>query len=178
VKSKVLFERKTEDPARKTLYGLLLGIGVLGFLMELVFLAVCEKRMAYTIGLCLGLWVSVINSIYIYRSLGRVLELDEEASVKAMRGPVVVRFVLMGIAAATGFLYPDICAPIGVICGLFTLKISAYLQALFIKPNPDAKPIPEEEWEEDEEDASQWGFGVFHHPASVKTKWFSSKRNH
>jgi len=160
VKSQVLFERKTDDPARETLVRLLAGIAVIGIIIEIIFLLACQERMAYTIGLLLGIGVSVFNAVYIYRSLDRVLEMDEKASVKAMRSSVLMRFCLMGTAFTIGLIFPQICAPLAVICGLFAMKLSAYFQTLFIKSDPNVQPLPEEEWEEEEE--SQWGFGVFH----------------
>lgn len=76
--SKVLFDREKQDPARKMLQKLLLGIAVIGIIEELLLLLLCKNRLAATLGLLLGLWTAAVNSVYIYRSLGRALELDEK----------------------------------------------------------------------------------------------------
>lgn len=160
VHSRVIFDRKKKDPARRTLQCLLIGIVVLGIIEELILLLICKNRIAATFGLLLGLWVAVINSIYIYRSLDRVLELDEESSIKAMRRPVLARYCFMGVAIVSALKCPQIFSPIGVIAGLFSLKISAYIQPFFMeKQNPKEQTVL---LEEEEEEPSKWGFGVFH----------------
>lgn len=164
IHSKVIFDRKRQDPARKTLQGLLIGIAVLGMIEELILLLLCTNRMAVTLGLLLGLWVAMINSIYIYRSLDRALELDEENSIKAMRRPVLVRYCFMGFAILIALKYPQIFSPIGVIAGLFSLKISAYIQPFFMKKEVVSEEMQEQIGllEEEEEEPSKWGFGIFH----------------
>lgn len=157
--SEVIFNREKQDPAREMLRRLLLGIAVFGVIEEILLLLLCKNRMAATFGLFLGLWTAAINSIYIYRSLGRALELDEKNSVKAMRRPVVIRYCFMGIVVTLALLHPQIFSPIGVILGLLSMKISAYVQPFFMEHNPNAQPLPEEE---EEKEPSQWGFGVFH----------------
>lgn len=163
--SEVIFNREKQDPARKTLQKLLLGIAVFGIIEELLFLLLCKDKMAVTLGLLLGLWTAIVNSIYIYRSLGRVLELDEKNSVKAMRGPVMIRYCFMGIVITLALLHPQIFSPIGVILGLFSMKLSAYVQPFFMEHNPNAQPLPEDE---EEQEPSQWGFGVFHNQPEDK----------
>lgn len=163
--SEVIFNREKQDPARKTLQGLLLGIAVFGIIEEILLLLLYRNRIAATLGLLLGLWTAVVNSVYIYRSLGRVLELDEKSSVKAMRGPVMIRYCFMGIVITLALLHPQIFSPIGVILGLLSMKISAYIQPFFMEHNPNAQPLPEEE---EEQEPSQWGFGVFHNQSEDK----------
>ena len=158
--SKVIFNREKQDAARKTLQNLLLGIAAFGMIEEILFLLLCKNRMAATLGLLLGLWTAVVNSIYIYRSLGRVLELDEKNSVKAMRGPVMIRYCFMGMVITLALLHPQIFSPIGVILGLFSMKLSAYIQPFFMERNLNVQPLPESE---EEQQTSPWGFGIFHH---------------
>ena len=159
LRSEVIFNREKQEPARKTLQGLLLGIAVLGMIEELLLLLLCKDRIAVTLGLLLGLWTAIINSIYIYRSLGRVLELDEKNSVKAMRMPVMIRYCFMGIVITLALRKPHIFSPIGVILGLFSMKVSAYIQPFFMEHNPDARSVPEDGEEQEE---SPWGFDIFH----------------
>lgn len=160
LRSEVLLKREEKDPAKETLYRLLAGIFVTGLVEGIFLLVLCNDKGAAVFGLLLGLWVAAVNAVYIYRSLGKALELDEKNSVKAMRGPVMVRYCFMGIAVALGLLRPHLFSPVGVILGLLSMKVSAYAQPFFMKRNPDAKPLPEDEWEEEEQ--SPWGFGVFH----------------
>lgn len=165
LRSEVIFKREEKDPAKETLYHLLIGIAVIGAVCEIILLFLCKNRLAATIGLLLGLWVAVVNSVYIYRSLGKALELDEKNSVKAMRGPVLVRYCFMGIALSLALLYQEIISPVGVILGILSMKLSAYVQPFFMKSNPDAKPLPEDGAEDEE--TSPWGFGVFHNGSGL-----------
>ena len=157
--SEVIFNRKKKDPAKETLYCLLAGIVIIGLIEELILFFILYS-VAAALGILLGIWVSVINSVYIYRSLSRALELDEKDSVRAMRGPVLIRYCFMGIAVAVSLLYPKIFSPVGTILGLLSMKLSAYVQPFFFRKNyakEDAQPILEEE-----ESPDIWGFGVFH----------------
>lgn len=187
LRSEVLLKREEKNPAKEMLYRLLAGIVVIGLIEEMVLLFLCADKTAATIGLLLGLWVAAVNSVYIYRSLGKALELDEKNSVKAMRGPVLVRYCFMGMAVTAGLLKPQIFSPAGVILGLLSMKVSAYVQPFFmetprllsadltnrcshedsdfvqraapVEKNPDAELFPEDDGEEEE---SPWGFGIFH----------------
>lgn len=164
LRSEIIYNRKHCDPAKETLKRLLAGIGIVGVIEAVAFLILAENKMASLLGVLLGLWVAVINSVYIYRSLSKALEMDEKNSAKAMRGPVVIRYCFMGTAIAISFLYPKIFSPIATILGLFSMKISAYVQPFFFEKNTDADTLREDICIEEEEDEEQspWGFGVFH----------------
>lgn len=161
LRSKVIFNREEQDCAKKTLKNLLLGIAILGIIEECLLLFICKNRLAATLGLLLGLWTAMVNSIYIYRSLLRVLEMDEKNSVKAMRMPVMIRYCFMGIVITIALRYPRIFSPIGVILGLLSMKLSAYIQPFFMEHSIDAPSLPDES--EEYEEQSPWGFGIFHH---------------
>jgi hypothetical protein len=164
LRSEVIYNREKEDPAKETLKRLLAGICIIGLLEEIILLIVSENHMAATLGILLGLWVAAVNSVYIYHSLGKALELDEKSSAKAMRRPVLIRYCFMGIAIAISLLYPQIFSPIGTILGLLSMKLSAYVQPFFFEKNTNAGELQTgiTEEEDDEEEQSQWGFGVFH----------------
>ncbi len=162
LRSKVIFNREKQDCAKKTLKNLLLGIAAFGMIEECLLLFLCKNRLAVTLGLLLGVWTAMVNSVYIYRSLLRVLEMDEKNSVKAMRIPVMVRYCFMGIVITIALQYPQIFSPIGVILGLLSMKLSAYIQPFFMEHSMDAPSSLPDESEENEEQ-SPWGFGIFHH---------------
>lgn len=157
--SEVIINREKQNPARQMLCRLLLGIAVFGMVEECFLLLLCKNRLAATLGLLLGLWIAIVNSIYIYHSIGHALELDEKNSVKAMRISVMIRYCFMGIVVVLALRYPQIFSPIGTILGLLSMKISAYVQPFFMEHNPNVQPLSETV---EEEEPSQWGFGVFH----------------
>lgn len=164
--SEVIFNRKKQDAARRTLQGLLFGIAAFGMIELVLLLLLCKNRIAATLGLLLGLWIAVVNSIYIYRSLERVLELDEKNSVKAMRGPVMIRYCFMAFIITLSLLHPQIFSPIGVILGLFSMKLSAYIQPFFMHKGEQSSEYNENiqsfSENEEEQETSPWGFGIFH----------------
>lgn len=125
------FEPDPEDmlDGKEALKELIMGIVILGFLM-LFGLLVTENKLQYFIGILVGTGVSVILSFHMYTSIDRALCLDYDGAVRYSRKMAVVRMLIMAVSVVFAVFLSDYISLIGVILGIMTLKLSAYIQPL------------------------------------------------
>ncbi len=114
---------------KRTLYELLVGIGVCLILLLLGNLVV-SNHLAYTVGLLTGGMIAGFMSIHMFRSLAQATLYDEETAAKKIKKSSLLRmlFMLGGLVAAV--LLPQWISIIGVALGVLSLKFSAYMQPL------------------------------------------------
>lgn len=118
------------DPfeARDTLYDLYAGNVLFSLLSMIIGLFFVSAKGAYILGILLGGAVACGMALHMYRSLDVALELGSDGAVKYMRKRTGVRMIVMGAAVVAACLFPEIIDVLGVVFGLFSLKLSAYLQ--------------------------------------------------
>ena len=113
----------------KTLLELLLGIILLGIVIQIVCIFVSKNYLYDAIGLWSGIAVACFSAIHMKRSIEDALDLGEHQATKYVRFAYVKRMVIillfMGVV-----LYFDAGNPILLLIAVFTLKIGAYLQPL------------------------------------------------
>ncbi len=115
-----------------TLVELLLGIGVLSILTQVVVLFISKNHVHNAIGLWAGALMAGGMAIHMSRTIFEAVDLGADNATKHMQRASVTRIGIVVIVMAI-LLYFKIGNPITLIIGLFTLKISAYLQPIIHK---------------------------------------------
>ena len=110
-----------------TLLELLIGIVLMGILIQIICIVVSKDYLYNAIGLWSGVAIACFMAIHMKRSIEDVLDLGEEGGVKRMRSTYLVRMTVVTIAMGVviGF---NLGNPITMLFGVLTLKIAAYLQ--------------------------------------------------
>ena len=115
-----------------TLLELLLGIGATGILAQIVILCVFKQHLSNAIGLWLGVVLAAGMAVHMSQTIHEAVDLGADGAVKYMQRAAAIRLGVVAVVVAA-VLYFKIGSPIPLIVGLFTLKISAYLQPFLHK---------------------------------------------
>lgn len=106
---------------------LLVGIILLGVVIQIVCIFVSKDYLYNAIGLWTGIAVACFMAVHMKRSIEDELDLGEEGAQKHARSAyatrTVVTLLIIGIV-----IYFNLGNPITVVIGIFPLKLSAYLQ--------------------------------------------------
>lgn len=116
------------NEVKKTMKEILTGITFYALLVCIVGAFFVDNKINFVLGVLYGAVSSGIMMFHIYYTLNVSLEMEPEAAEKREKGMIVLRMVIMGVALAVGFLLSDIFNTIGILFGIFGLKIAAYLQ--------------------------------------------------
>lgn len=112
---------------------LISGILLCGIVFQAVFVWFFESKLFFSIGLWIGVAIAVFMAWHIHYSLDAALDMQEEGSAsKYMYRMYAIRMavVLAAMFAAAWFQAGSI---VGVLIGMFSLKLGAYLQPLLQK---------------------------------------------
>lgn len=106
---------------------LLIGIILLGIVMQIACIIVSKDYLYNAIGLWSGIAVACFMAIHLKRSIEDSLDLGVEGAQKHARSAYATRMVVtlfvIGIV-----IYFNLGNPFNLVLGIFPLKISAYLQ--------------------------------------------------
>lgn len=110
-----------------TLLELLIGIVLMGILIQIICILVSKDYLYNAIGLWSGVAIACFMAIHMKRSIEDVLDLGEEGGAKRMRSTYLVRMTVVAIAMGV-VIYFNLGNPITLLLGALTLKLAAYLQ--------------------------------------------------
>jgi hypothetical protein len=111
----------------KILLELLIGIVLMGILIQIICIVVSKDYLYNAIGLWSGVAIACFMAIHMKRSIEDVLDLGEEGGVKRMRSTYLVRMTIVAIAMGVVICF-NLGNPVTMLFGALTLKIAAYLQ--------------------------------------------------
>lgn len=111
---------------------LVFGILLCGILFWAVFVWFFGSKLYFSAGLWIGIAIAVFMAWHIYYSLDRGLDLPQEDASKYMYRMYAIR---MAVVLAAFFLtaWLRLGNMAGVLFGMFSLKLGAYLQPLLQK---------------------------------------------
>lgn len=116
---------------KKTLLGLLGGIGLYIVVVAIVGAILLDNKWQFVLGtVWSGLGAAAVT-IHLYFSLQKSLDLDEDSAVKRERVQAGIRMIIMVVVIGSGLFFSQVFHPLGVVLGAFALKVSAYMQPLF-----------------------------------------------
>jgi len=106
-------------------------LGIVPFV--LLFLAgnlLIQQKLAYTLGLLLGVAVAAFMTFHMYSTLERAMLYDQDTAKKKIKFASMFRMFFMIVALVIAVLMPKYFSVLGVLFGILSLKFSAYLQPL------------------------------------------------
>ena len=113
----------------RTLQELLAGIAVFGILCEVLLIIFTKARLYNSIGLAVGIIISLICAVHMAWGIDIAVMLDEKTSIAITRKYTVIRYLIMCVAlGVVGVL--DIGSPVTLIIGFLGLKMGAYLNPI------------------------------------------------
>lgn len=116
----------------KTLQELLIGITLFGCLCEILVLIIAKDGLHSSIGLIIGIIISLGCAIHMAYGIEIAVTLDEKSSIAITRKYTVIRYFIM----CAGLLLvgvTNIGNPVTLIFGYLGLKMGAYLNPIIHK---------------------------------------------
>lgn len=116
----------------RALKQLISGILICGGLFQIIFVWFMESRLFFSIGLWLGIGISLFMAWHIHYSLDNALDMPEEDASKYMYRMYAIRMaVVLGVFFLTAYF--KVASMAGVLLGMLSLKLGAYLQPFLQK---------------------------------------------
>lgn len=113
--------------ARQVRRELLIGLGI-WTVPILVLLAVFRgNHLAAVLGTLLGTAVAAVLIFHMYRHLDIALDMDAKHAQSHIQIASFQRVFIMGAVLAVSFMFPIYFDPVGVVLGIFGVKISALM---------------------------------------------------
>ena len=115
---------------KQTLWDLYLGIGILSVLVAVIGAIIVESKIPFVFGVLYGGVVAVILVTHMYQSLEKTLAYDEEGAKKHAQKMTGIRMWIMLAALVLAMCLGKYSNMVGVILGMLSLKVSAYMQPI------------------------------------------------
>ena len=110
----------------ESLPDLLIGILIFGLFAEFLPVWFLERKLYYSIGLLIGLFVAALSAWHMAYSIDNAVDYDEGTATKQMQKGSALRYggwlILLGV-----LMIFDFASPIAAFIGMISLKVSAYL---------------------------------------------------
>ena len=113
---------------QQTLCDLYFGIGILSLILAVAGSFIAENKLSFILGVIYGGIVAVILVSHMYQGLERTLDYDEEGARKHAQKMAGIRMWIMLAAVAVAMYFSEYFHLAGVVLGILTLKVSAYMQ--------------------------------------------------
>lgn len=113
---------------KQTLLDLYLGIGMLSILIAVIGVFIVEMKLKFVLGVCYGAIVAVVLVSHMYQGLERTLCYDEDGAKKHAQKMAGIRMWIMLAAVVLAMYLSEYFHLAGVVLGVLTLKVSAYIQ--------------------------------------------------
>lgn len=113
--------------ARQVRKELLIGLGIWTAPVLILLTVFWENHLAAALGTLLGMAAAAGLIFHMYRHLDIALDMDAKHAQSHIQVASFQRVFIMGAVLAVSFLLPAYFAPIGVVLGLFGVKMSALM---------------------------------------------------
>ena len=118
---------------KKTLVEMMVGLLVSTILVLVIGVVVVNDKLAYILGVLFGSVVACIVLLQMYHTLDKAVDMEEKRATRYMVLASIVRLAIMGAALAVGVLLPNLFNVVGILFGLLTLKLCAFIQPIVSK---------------------------------------------
>ena len=118
---------------KQTLFDLYFGIGIGCVLISIIGAVFLKLDFSFLLGVIYGGIVAVILVTHMYRGLEKTLAYDEEGAKKHAQKLTGIRMWIMLAAVVLAMYFGEYFHIAGVILGILTLKVSAYMQPFIHK---------------------------------------------
>ncbi len=113
--------------ARQVRRELLMGLGVWTAPMLVLLAVFRENHLAAILGTLLGTAAAAVLIFHMYRHLDIALDMDAKHAQSHIQIASFQRVFIMGAVLAVSFMLPIYFDPVGVVLGMFGVKISALM---------------------------------------------------
>lgn len=114
---------------KKTFQELLIGIALFAILFFIPGLFMKVDKLAYYLGLGLGILVAVLMTISMYTTIEKSLNMDQKSAMNYTKRNAIFRLLLI-IVVLFAAVFINSINVFSVVLGVLSLKLSAYLQPL------------------------------------------------
>lgn len=121
--------RQAKQVCREMLLGLLLWMFLAGFLLAVI----ASHKLAALAGMVVGTTVAAGMILHMYRHLDIALDMDAKHAQTHTQVAAFQRMFVMGAAVAVAMLLSEYVHPVGVVLGLFGIKLTALANPLIHK---------------------------------------------
>ena len=113
--------------AKQVCKEMLIGLGIWMAVTGLLLAVIAAHKLAALTGVFAGTIGAVILILHMYRHLDIALDMDAKHAQTHTQVAAVQRIFIMGGLLAVSMLYPKYVHPVGVVLGLFGVKVTALL---------------------------------------------------
>lgn len=113
----------------KTVWELLLGVLFLGIILEIVGVMLVRDKLYYSIGLGIGIILAIFMTFSIHSSVVKAIDVGEHGAKAKMITSYVFRTVLV-VAVILIMAVTRLGSLAGLLIGMMTLKVAAYIQPI------------------------------------------------
>lgn len=113
---------------QETLWDLYIGIGGLSILIAVIGALIVGNKLSFVLGVGYGAVVAVVLVTHMYHGIERTLCYDEDGAKKHAQKLAGIRMWIMLAAVVLAMYFSRYFHLGGVVLGILTLKLSAYIQ--------------------------------------------------
>ncbi len=118
---------------KQTLMEMIIGLLIGTLLVGTIGVLIASNKLAYILGVLFGSIVALIVLFQMYYTLGKSVDMEGKRATRYSVTASIVRMALMGVALAVGVLWPQLFSVVGILFGLLSLKLCAFIQPLIHK---------------------------------------------
>ena len=118
---------------KQTLMEMIIGLLIGTLLVGTIGVLIASNKLAYILGVLFGSIVALIVLFQMYYTLGKSVDMEGKRATRYSVTASIVRIALMGVALAVGVLWPQLFSVVGILFGLLSLKLCAFIQPLIHK---------------------------------------------
>ncbi len=133
---KKTLKRMSERPETRTLLELYIGVLLLGAVMLIIGLIFARPMWMYALGMVAGTATAMVQLYNMYDTLDRALDADESKARSYITSKSMLRLILITVVMVVAYII-DFTTFIGVVLGLFNVKLSALINPWLKKHIPD-----------------------------------------
>ncbi len=118
---------------KQTLMEMIIGLLIGTIFFNVIGVLIVSNKLAYILGVLFGSMIAIIVLLQMYHTLGKAVDMEGKRATRYTVTASIVRMALMGGALAIGIVWKDLFSVVGILFGLLTLKLSAFIQPLIHK---------------------------------------------
>lgn len=126
----------SQRPETRTLLELYVGVLLLGTVILIIGLIFARPMWMYALGVVAGTATAMVQLYNMYDTLDRALSADEGKARSYITSKSMLRLILMAVVMVVAY-FIGFMAFLGVVLGLFTVKLSALINPWIKKHLPD-----------------------------------------
>lgn len=114
----------------ETLLELMMGIFFCGVVFQVSLVWVTDHKIAYSLGLWLGIVAAWLMAFNMWRTLDKAIDLGEAGAMKMLRVYAIIRYLAAVVFLGGTMLMSGYINPLAAFLGLISLKVAAYIQPI------------------------------------------------